>query len=131
MFRKTLSALVLVALVALVLAVFSVAAKEEMVHVMVINKTDQTVNLALSGDGFYYYLTAPAGATSHFTVERMKYDQTTYACGTMSSGTIDLRKVTRLNFSPCAGGAPNAGEPSQEKVHLTGTPSGIEWHYQY
>jgi len=130
MYRKTLIAVVLVALIALVLAVFSVAAKEHLVHVMVINKTDQTVNLALSGDGFYYYLTAPAGATSHFTVEPLKYDQTTYACGMMSSGTIDLRKVTRLNFSSCAG-APNAGEPSQEKVHLTGTPSGIEWHYQY
>jgi hypothetical protein len=131
MYRKTLIAIVLVALVALVLAVFGAAAEEEKAGVTIINNTDQTVALALTGDVVYYYLAAPAGVTSYFSVDRQVYDQVTYSCGLVESGTIDLTKVTRLNFTPCEGDAPNAGEPSLEKVHLDGTPSGIEWYYQY
>lgn len=130
MLRKTMIALAIVFIFSLALAVFNVAAEEALAGVTVMNHSDQPVILGLTSDTAFYNLVIPAGATRYFTVERLVYDQTTIACGLSGSGTIDLRNFTRLVFSKC-GGAPNAGEPSMEKIHLDDTPEGINWYYQY
>jgi hypothetical protein len=41
-----------------------------------------------------------------------------------------LNNFTRLVITNCEGAA-NAGEPSQEKIHLDDTPDGANWYYQY
>jgi hypothetical protein len=130
MVRKTLVAVAIVLVLALALAVFSVVAEETLAGLTVINNSDQPVFLGLTSDAATYALVIPAGATRYFTVERAVYDHLTTSCGISSSGTVKLETFTRLVFTNCAGAA-NAGEPSQEKIHLDDTPSGINWYWQY
>jgi hypothetical protein len=59
------------------------------------------------------------------------YDQTSFACGSSASGTLDVSRQLRLTFTPCFGDAPNQGAPTIEKIHLTDSPTGIKWSYQY
>jgi hypothetical protein len=130
MLRNTLVAVAIVLVLAFALAVFSVAAEEALAGLTVINQSDQPVVLSLTSDMAYYNLVIPAGSTRYFTVERAIYDHTTYSCGLSGTGTVDLSLKTRLVFSSCWG-APNAGEPSLEKIHLDDTPEGVNWYYKY
>ncbi|HLE14363.1 MAG TPA: hypothetical protein VI776_06410 [Anaerolineales bacterium] len=130
MLRNSLIAVAIVLILALTLAVFSVAAEEALAGVTVINQSNQPATLSLTSGTAIYYLAVPAGETRYFTVERLVYDHTTFVCGTSASGTVDLNNFTRLVITNCEGAA-NAGEPSQEKIHLDDTPDGANWYYQY
>jgi hypothetical protein len=90
------------------------------------------------GKGTIYFLTIPDGTYKTFTVERHVYDATIWACGDDSSATLDILTQLQLNFPACTY-APNNGEPSLEKVHLTDTPTKdqagdfnlLKWRFQY
>jgi hypothetical protein len=131
MLRKTTLALTLVILVALAVAVFGAAAQDDKVGLTLINRSDQPVTLTLSSGDVYYYLYVPADSTKVFTVDPLTYTHNTFACGSAASGTLEVSGQTRLVFTRCALSAPNAGEPTQEKVHLDDSPSGFNWYYQY
>lgn len=131
MLRKTTLALTLVILVALAVAVFSAAAQEDKVGLTLINRSDQPVTLTLSSGDVYYYLYVPADTTRQFTVDRMEYTHNTFSCGNAASGTLDVSSQTRLVFTRCELSAPNAGEPSQEKIHVDDSPGGFNWYYHY
>jgi hypothetical protein len=78
-----------------------------------------------------YRLAVPAGRDQSFTVRAGRYAQTTFACGGSATGTLEVFQQLRLTFLPCGGPAPNAGAPTLEKVHLTDSPRGLKWRYQY
>ena len=120
----------------LLLVVFSVAtmiafAKTDLVRFEVKNRTDQPVSISLINEDTFYYLVVPAGETSVFTVERLIYDQTTWACDQSSSGTIDIQTFMHLTFTKCDGEAPNKGERGLEKVHIDDAPYGVVNRYNY
>lgn len=97
------------------------------------NQGDQQVDLVLvaqDGPGVYR-LSVAAGDERTYTVLEGMYDQVTYACGEAATGTLDVSQQLRLTFTPCTGPAANAGAPSMEKIHLSDTPSGLSWRYQY
>jgi len=99
----------------------------------VLNRTGEAVALTLTGRDFssVYYLSIPAGSSQTFTIHAGVYDQTTSACSTSATGTLDVNRHLRLVFTPCAGRAPNHGAPGMEKIHLDDSPSGIAWAFQY
>jgi hypothetical protein len=82
------------------------------------------------GETAYYFLAIPAGETRWFTVERDVYERTTFSCGEVNSGTVDLNTHKRLIFTRCFGEAPNWGEPGMEKIHIDDSPSGKNWFYK-
>jgi len=110
-------------------AIYPAYAGSKLVKFKIINKTDQNVYIQLDGDEFYY-LTIMPETTQKFTVERDVYKRTTWACGYASVGTLDLSSQIKLNFTPCELTAPNQGEPTQEKVSLYDSPTGLKWRYQ-
>jgi hypothetical protein len=67
----------------------------------------------------------------HFTVREGLYDQTTFACGDIAEGNLDVSQQLRLVFTACPSAAPNWGAPTLEKVHLKDSPKGLSWRYQY
>jgi hypothetical protein len=95
------------------------------------NRTDSPVTVVLSGAGRAYVLTALPESERIFTVWEGAYDQTTFACGVSSDGTLAVTQQIRLVFTSCPGPAPNQGAPSIEKVHLRDVPEGKKWLYQY
>jgi len=90
-------------------------------------------------DLFYYFQVQP-GTSSTFTVPRHEYDAKVWACSRSTSATVDLLTSLTLSFPRC-NYAPNAGEPSMEKVVLKLSPGVYikddgwynlqEWRFQY
>lgn len=78
-----------------------------------------------------YHLVIPSGEERVFGIKGGLYAQTTFACGSSATGTLEVFQQLRLTFLPCAGLAPNAGAPTLEKIHLTDAPRGLKWHYRY
>jgi hypothetical protein len=115
----------------LILTVVAIA-QTGLTYLRIINKTDQvvTVSLADPKSDVYYILNVSPGKTNTYTVARKVYDRTTYACGDVDSGTVDIRHQFRMVFTHCAAEAPNWGEPTQEKVHIDDSPGGINWLYK-
>jgi hypothetical protein len=97
------------------------------------NRTDQSVSLGLVGSDVpsVYWLSVAPGTDETFTIRGGIYDQTTRACGSTATGSLDASQHLRLIFTPCSGPAANSGEPIIEKIHLTDAPRGSAWKYQY
>jgi hypothetical protein len=97
------------------------------------NRTSQSVSLSLTGTDVpsIYYLSVAPGTTGVYTLRGGTYKQTTHACGSSASGTLQVMQQLRLIFTPCSGPAPNSGAPTIEKIHLTDAPQGSAWLYQY
>jgi hypothetical protein len=97
------------------------------------NRTGQSVSLSLVGTDVpsAYYLSVAPGTTGIYTLRNGIYNQTTYACGSSATGTLEVAQQLRLVFTPCSGPAPNSGAPTIEKIHLTDAPHGSAWLYQY
>jgi hypothetical protein len=131
MLKRTLIAVSLVVLIAMALAVFSVAAEEDLVPLTIINRTDGGVTVTLASGDVYYYLYVPAGDERTFTVERLTYTQNSWACGGTSSGSVPVKIQTRWVFTHCGGEAPNWGEPYMEKIHIDDSPDGKHWRFSH
>lgn len=127
--NKKLLWILFIILVASLIIVSVVSAKTKLATLEVINRTDQSVFLSLTGTKQYYLAVAP-DTTKTFTLEREVYDRTTFSCGKSDSGTVDITHQLRLVFTSCYGDAPNWGAPSLEKVHIKDSPKGIYWYYQ-
>jgi hypothetical protein len=97
------------------------------------NRTANPVSLSLVGVDVpsVYWLSAAPNTTRDYTIRGGNYNQITYACGSTASGTLQATQQLRLIFTPCSGPAPNSGAPTIEKIHLTDTPHGSAWLYQY
>jgi hypothetical protein len=118
-------------LVILSVATIAVVAKTELARFEIINKTDQPVSISLINENTFYYLTVAADSTKIFTVERLVYDQTVWACGKSDSGTVDLKTYMKLTFTRCDRSAPNKGERGMEKVHIDDAPYGVNNRFEY
>lgn len=118
-------------LLILSIATMVAVAKTELVRFEVKNKSDQPVSMSLVSGDTFYYLTVAADSTKTFTVERLVYDHTTWACGMSKSGTIDIQTFMHLTFTKCAGNAPNKGERGLEKVHIDDAPYGVNNRFTY
>ena len=129
--KKTIVLVLMIVAILFMGIVPALAAEDEpdLVRLTVINKTDGKVFLQLNGENAYF-LTIPAGATSLFTVEREEFVRQTWACGAYGKGFLDMSSQVKLVFTPCGFEAPNAGEPTQEKVSLFDSPDGLYWRYQ-
>jgi hypothetical protein len=129
--RKLIFGLTLVFVLSLIITVVAIA-KTELTYLKIINKTDLpvTVSLSANGDSIFYILTVGPDQTKTYTVSRKVYDRTTYACGRVDSGTVDIRHQFRMVFTNCNAEAPNWGEPTQEKIHIDDSPGGINWLYK-
>ena len=128
--KKMLVAVLFVLLATLLFTTAIAMAKEALIRIEVINKSEESVSISLLGETAYYFLTIPAGETKMFTVERDIYQRTTYACGESNSGTVDLNTHKRFIFTRCFGDAPNWGEPGMEKIHIDDSPDGKNWFYK-
>jgi hypothetical protein len=114
-------------------AVFAQEDAEAIYKLEIRNLSDQTVSLALiaqDGSGSVGLSVGPSAARV-FTVQEGVYSQITIACGETATGTLDVFQQVRLVFTPCPGLAANPGEPSMEKIHISDSPSGKLWLYQY
>lgn len=129
--KKLLIFAILVMLIVLSVATIITVAKTDLARLEVQNKTDKPVSISLTNEFTFYYLTVAAGETKFFTVERLVYDQTIWACDKSESGTVNLEVYLKLTFTQCAGNAPNQGERTMEKVHIDDTPDGINHHFQF
>jgi hypothetical protein len=132
--KTVLRFLLLAFILSLVIATVALAQDEEkLFRIDIRNNTDGMVTLVLIGETDLptYVLNVPAGTDQIFTVQEGVYAHTTFACDETAEGTLNVRLQLRFNFTPCFGDAPNAGEPSQEKINIPDTPDGIMWLYQY
>jgi hypothetical protein len=130
MSKKMLVALLFVLMASLLLTTAVAMAREVLIRVEVINRSEESVSISLIGETAYYFLAVPAGETRWFTVERDVYQRTTFACGDSNSGSVDLTTHKRLIFTRCYGDAPNWGEPGMEKIHIDDSPDGKNWFYK-
>ena len=130
MSKKMLVALLFVLMASLLLTTAVAMAREVLIRIEVINRSEESVSISLIGETAYYFLAVPAGETRWFTVERDVYQRTTFACGDSNSGTVDLNTHKRLIFTRCFGDAPNWGEPGMEKIHIEDSPDGKNWFYK-
>jgi hypothetical protein len=131
--KMRLRLLVIVCLLSLLFATVALA-QDDLKRLDIRNRSDQVVTLVLvSGTGGQntYVLNVAAGARKVFTVEPDTYSHTIFACDDSASGTLTIQSNTRLTFTQCFNDAPNAGEPTQEKVHIPETPDGIMWYFQF
>jgi hypothetical protein len=129
--KKLIPISIIILLITLSIATVIALAKTDLVRFEMKNRTDQPVSMSLlSGDTFYYLTVAP-DSTKVFTVERLVYDQTTWACGNSSSGKVDIQTFLHLTFTKCEGKAPNKGERGLEKVHLDDAPYGVVNRFTY
>lgn len=131
--KKTILICIMVLMIALALTVGTALAQEEedLVPIKIENRTDQDLFITLVGEETFYGLPVGPNSSRTFSVRRGLYDQTTFACGESATGTVDMFRQLRLVFSPCGGAAPNEGAPSIEKVHLTDSPTGKAWQFQW
>jgi hypothetical protein len=119
----------IVLLVALSIVTVAAVAQTTLAELEINNKSSEPVSMSLTNGNTFYYLTVPPETSKVFTVKRLVYDRTTWACGTSDSGTVDITKFMWLTFTRCAG-APNWGEPRLEKVHIPDSPGGQNWYYK-
>jgi hypothetical protein len=93
-------------LLALVFAAFAPAlaapAAPAQAVLTVINQSDSTLRLYLTGAG-RYNLTVPAGKTRNFDVNRGDYKFSGSACGITASGTLDMSINRKAVMPPCGG----------------------------
>ena len=129
--KKFVPLTIIILLITLTVVTIIALAKTELARFEIKNKTDQPVSISLLSDNTFYYLTVPAETTKVFTVERLVYDQTTWACGNSDSGKVDIETYLHLTFTKCDGNAPNKGERGMEKVHLDDAPYGVNNRYTY
>lgn len=129
--KKLLTIGLVAVLVVLFIATIAVMAKTELARFEIINKTDMPVSISLTSGDTFYYLTVAADTTKVFTVERLVYNQTVWACEMSDSGTIDLKTYMKLTFTRCDREAPNKGERGMEKVHIDDAPYGVENRFEY
>lgn len=129
--KKFIPITIFVLLITLSIVTIIALAKTDLARFEINNKTDQPVSMSLLSDNTIYYLTVPAGSTKVFTVERLVYDQTTWACGKTDSGQVDIKTYLHLTFTQCDGKAPNKGERGMEKVHIDDAPYGVNNRFTY
>jgi len=129
--KKMLTIGLIAVLVILSVATIAVIAKTDLARFEIRNRTDQPVSISLTSDDTFYYLTVAAESTKIFTVERLVYNQTVWACDKSDSGTIDLKTYMKLTFTQCNRSAPNKGERGMEKVHIDDAPYGVENRFEY
>jgi len=129
--KKMLTIGLIVVLVVLSVATIAVVAKTELARFEIRNRTDQPVSISLTSGDTFYYLTVAADSTKIFTVERLVYNQTVWACDKSESGTVDLKTYMKLTFTQCNRSAPNKGERGMEKVHIDDAPYGVENRFEY
>jgi hypothetical protein len=142
---KKLTMVLILVVVASVMLMAAAPSFTKLVQFRVWNRTDEVVNIQLQyddaddpADSVFYYLTIPDGTYKTFTVERHVYDATIWSCGDDDTASIDLLTQLQLTFPACTY-APNNGEPSLEKVHLSDTPTVgqlgdfnlLFWRFQY
>ena len=106
---------------------------ETLFRIEIRNRTEGAVYLTLIGINNHavYRLVVPAKTEQAFSVKADTYTQLTFSCSEAATGTLDVSRQLRLTFTACATAAPNAGAPSSEKIHLSDTPLGKAWYYQY
>ena len=129
--KKMLTIGLIAVLVVLSVATIAVIAKTDLARFEIRNRTDQPVSISLTSGDTFYYLTVAADTTKIFTVERLVYNQTVWACDKSDSGTIDLKTYMKLTFTQCNRSAPNKGERGMEKVHIDDAPYGVENRFEY
>ena len=129
--KKMLTIGLIAVLVVLSVATIAVVAKTELARFEIRNRTDQPVSISLTSGDTFYYLTVAADTTKIFTVERLVYNQTVWACDKSDSGTIDLKTYMKLTFTQCNRSAPNKGERGMEKVHIDDSPYGVANRFEY
>ena len=129
--KKFVPLTIIILLITLTVVTIIALAKTELARFEIRNRTDLPVSISLTSGNTFYYLTVPADTTKLFTVERLVYDQTTWACGKSKSGKVDIKTYLHLTFTKCAGNAPNKGERGMEKVHLDDAPYGVNNRYTY
>jgi hypothetical protein len=125
--------LALTLLVSLLMGVMVVSAQDEepdLVVLELINKSGDNVSLSLISGGIAYFLPVAVDETAIFTVERLVYTQTTFACGGTATGTVDVTTQVTLVFTSCFGAPANFGEPTIEKIQIEFPPEGVDWRYQ-
>jgi hypothetical protein len=129
--KKTLVLVLMLVAILFVGVIPALAAEHEdgLARLTVVNNTDGKVFLQLNGT-HAYFLTVGAGSTAEYTLEREEFERQTWACGAYGKGTLDMSTQVKLVFTPCGVKAPNAGEPTMEKVSLFDSPEGIAWRYQ-
>lgn len=129
--KKLIVIVFLTLLLVLSVATMIALAKTELARFEIRNRTDGPVSMSLLSGNTFYYLTVGANSTKTFTVERLVYDHTTWACGLSKSGTIDIKTFMHLTFTKCEGKAPNKGERGMEKVHIDDAPYGGPNRFKY
>ena len=129
--KKLLTIGLIAVLVVLSVATIAVVAKTDLARFEIRNRTDQPVSISLTSGDTFYYLTVAADTTKIFTVERLVYNQTVWACDKSESGTIDLKTYMKLTFTQCNRSAPNKGERGMEKVHIDDSPYGVANRFEY
>ena len=129
--KKFILAAVVVLLITLFVATVAVIAKTELAQLEIFNKTDSTVSISLVHENAFYYLTVGPESTKKFTVERLLYDRTTWACDKSDTGTLNMKTRVRLVFTQCWGKPPTQGEPTiLERVHIPDYPFSDAWRYK-
>jgi hypothetical protein len=101
----------------------------DLARLTVVNNTDGKVFLQLNATNAHF-LTIGAGSTAEFTVEKEEYVRQTWACGAYAKGSLDMSSQVKLVFTPCGVAAPNAGEPTMEKIDMAELTGGLDWRYQ-
>jgi hypothetical protein len=129
--KKMLTIGLIAVLVVLSVATIAVIAKTDLARFEIRNRTDQPVAISLTNGNTFYYLTVAADTTKIFTVERLVYNHTVWACDKSDSGSLDLKTYMKLTFTRCDRSAPNKGERGMEKVHIDDAPYGVENRFEY
>jgi hypothetical protein len=129
--KKMLTIGLIAVLVVLSVATIAVIAKTDLARFEIRNRTDQPVAISLTNENTFYYLTVAADTTKIFTVERLVYNHTVWACDKSDSGSLDLKTYMKLTFTRCDRSAPNKGERGMEKVHIDDAPYGVENRFEY
>ena len=129
--KKMLTIGLIAVLVILSVATIAVIAKTDLARFEIRNRTDQPVAISLTNENTFYYLTVAADTTKIFTVERLVYNHTVWACDKSDSGSLDLKTYMKLTFTRCDRSAPNKGERGMEKVHIDDAPYGVENRFEY
>jgi hypothetical protein len=129
--KKMLTIGLIAVLVILSVATIAVIAKTDLARFEIRNRTDQPVAISLTNGNTFYYLTVAADTTKIFTVERLVYNHTVWACDKSDSGSLDLKTYMKLTFTRCDRSAPNKGERGMEKVHIDDAPYGVENRFEY
>ncbi len=129
--KNLIFAIVLVLLIALSVATVAGIAREELARLTITNNSDLPVMMSLTNGNTFYYVTVAPGATKLFTVQRLLYERTTWACDKSDTGTLNMKTGVRLVFTQCWGTPATQGEPTiLERVHIPDYPHSDAWRYK-